>query len=41
LAVKLKRFLNPKALMFINRIAGLVIMVFGLWLIYKYALKIH
>lgn len=41
LAVKLKRFLNPKALMFINRIAGLVIMVFGLWLIYKYALKIR
>jgi small neutral amino acid transporter SnatA (MarC family) len=39
LALKLKRFLNPKALMLINRVAGLIIAVFGVWLVYKYTLR--
>jgi threonine/homoserine/homoserine lactone efflux protein len=33
LALKLKRFLNPKALLLINRISGLIILVFGVYLI--------
>lgn len=39
LALKLKRFLNPKALMLINRVSGLIIAIFGIWLVYKYTLR--
>jgi len=33
LALKLKRFLNPAGLLVVNRVSGLIIMIFGLYLI--------
>jgi threonine/homoserine/homoserine lactone efflux protein len=36
LARKLKRFINPYAMKLVNRISGLVILIFGIYLIYKY-----
>ena len=33
LALRLKKFINPKAMIIIHRISGLIVMVFGIWLI--------
>lgn len=37
-ALRLKRFINPHAMKLVNRISGLIIIIFGGYLIYKYLL---
>jgi threonine/homoserine/homoserine lactone efflux protein len=40
LANRLKRFINPYAMKFISRLSGLIIIVFGCYLVYHYLIEV-